>query len=174
MSAVTPNDESNSTCAICLNEIDLTSQSIVKMPCKHFVCIACGMLWMNKLTQCPLCRAPLGAVQGNPNQSKLEARDENIEKMRIRTAHEQPQQCHAQAVDYYVSRLPAITNPNMQIFVKMLTGKTLTLYVHSESDIGQLMQLIYESEAILPRQCQLIWAGKKTRTRLHICTLWHQ
>ncbi len=49
----------------------------------------------------------------------------------------------------------------MQIFVKTIEGKTITIELGDEPSVGDLMKVIHDKEGIPPNQQRLSYGGKQ-------------
>ena len=56
---------------------------------------------------------------------------------------------------------PSPTHPEFQIFLKTLTGKTLTLHVNPTTTIDEVRELIRDREGYAASQQRMIFAGKQ-------------
>jgi len=56
-----------------------------------------------------------------------------------------------------------------QIFIKLLTGRTISLFLHVFTSLGELKQMIHEKEGVPPNQQRIIFAGKELEDGRTIC-----
>ena len=73
--------------------------------------------------------------------------------------------CSSPATSRSRSALKSRSSPapvaNHQIFVKRLTGKTITVEVQGSMSIAKVKELILKKEGIPPNQQRLVFAGKE-------------
>ncbi|XP_064383582.1 polyubiquitin-C-like isoform X2 [Halichondria panicea] len=63
----------------------------------------------------------------------------------------------------------AVKKVSMTIYVKTLTGKTITLNIHSLYTVFLVKYMIYEEEGIPPSQQRIIFAGKQIEDGRKLC-----
>jgi hypothetical protein len=64
------------TCGICKNSVSISAQ--VLTPCKHSFCGECFFKWMERRTNCPICRKGFGNTETNINIIEVENRLERL------------------------------------------------------------------------------------------------
>ena len=64
------------TCGICKNEIEIVNKLLT--PCKHVFCGECFFKWMERKTNCPICRKDFGNAEMNSDIVETEIRLERL------------------------------------------------------------------------------------------------